>query len=334
MTMAKTRSVYGRAGARLPQMGPLPIQWALFLLAVVLLVPTTCAVVVGQELFPLCEVCGCFACPPGFRVTKGDAVYPIPVELQELANGNTEVRTYATSTQIQLRDGVQDKENCTSSSPSKNWYLNHHHNSHVSCVRYVFQATCNMIETAGLMLFIPPEVCSDEIRLDDDFRRICGCPPVPTAPMTPAPATVSMPVPIPSKPVSRPATTPVTDDDDDDDDDKSSDDATTGKAFRPPRHDNKKHKRTNGTGKGARGKGVAKPKEKSPQPPAAAPATTSSSVSKCKQVTLLLNNVEAFITRLNQRIEDTGLLSVKLVVVSVSEESSKTNLFCFCLYFM
>jgi hypothetical protein len=193
-----------------------------------------------------------------------------------------------------------------------------------------------MIETAGLMLFIPPEVCSDEIRLDDDFRRICGCPSVPTTPMTPAPATVSMPVPIPSKPVSRPATTPVTDDDDDDDDDdKSSDDATTGKAFRPPRHD-KKHKRNSGTGKGARGKGVTKPKEKSPQPPAVAPATTSSSVSKCKQATLLLDNVEAFITRLNQRIEDTGLPSVKLVVVSVSEamirdDSSKPELFCFVL---
>jgi hypothetical protein len=98
--MAKKRSDYGRVGARLPQFGPLTIQWASLLLAV-LLVFTKCAVVVAQELFPLCEVCGCSACPPGFRVTKGDAVYPIPVELQELANGNTEVRTYATFTQIQ-----------------------------------------------------------------------------------------------------------------------------------------------------------------------------------------------------------------------------------------
>lgn len=70
---------------------------------------------------------------------------------------------------------------------------------------------CALLETLGLSGQAPPELCVDELRLADEIREPCGCPPLPDVPTNPpVPAPTEAPVPSPTEaPVPSPTEPPA-----------------------------------------------------------------------------------------------------------------------------
>ena len=86
---------------------------------------------VSTTVNPVCEICGCSFCPPGFTVGNPSGTVPIPEEFADLAPpGFTEI-------------------------------------------------PCSLLDFAGTSGQIPESNCTDDNRLDPEFREACGCPMLP-----------------------------------------------------------------------------------------------------------------------------------------------------------
>ena len=119
-----------------------------------LLLATTVAVITAQN--PVCKICGCSFCPPGFMMQNPNGLITITQEILDEFGGIV----------VPGQDGDATLESVLA--------------------QFGFVAgsvlPCSLLDTAASNDLIPIEGCIDLLRLNPIIRDTCGCPAVPDPP--------------------------------------------------------------------------------------------------------------------------------------------------------